>query len=48
MGEYRFSVYFRAFIGLTIGIEKGQIVVRIPFVAAHISVNRLAVMQGYD
>ena len=42
MGEYRFAIYFKFHFGATIGLEYGQIVVRLPLLSIHISKNKNA------
>lgn len=38
--EYRFSVYFKRQIGLSISFEYGQILLRIPFLNFHFAVRK--------
>lgn len=45
MGEYRFSVYSKWQIGLSISFN-GQIVIGLPFVDIHIAIRREA--RGYN
>ena len=40
MGAYRFSLYFKFQAGLCVSIERGQLVVRLPFLSAHIDLTK--------
>lgn len=42
MGEYRLSIYVKKQIGFTIGIDYGQLVIRIPFFTIHLSFRKYA------
>lgn len=42
MGEYRFSVYHEIQIGFMLSHKYGQLIIRIPFVDIHLSLNKYA------
>lgn len=46
MGEYRFSIYGKWSLSIGVSYEYGQILVRLPFMVIHVSINKYA--KGYN
>lgn len=40
MGEYRLSIYGKWQLGLSIGFEYGQVLIRIPFMDIHLALRK--------